>query len=114
MNNLLNFAGKPLIYPCNAIALLINADGFRKKDGQLYTGDDVFHCNSHGELFGVFSAIKLLKEIGESEEMQNIEKEIKDALATIHDGGKLPALDTYTGIGKACCEFLWKCPWVDD
>ena len=114
MDNLLNFAGKPLIYPCDAIALFINADGFRRKDGQPYTGDDIFRSNSHGELFGVISAIRFLEEIGKADEMQDIITEMKDALAAIHRGEKTSILDKYTGIGKACCEFLWQCSWVKD
>ena len=112
MNRLLDFKGKPLIYACNAITFFINADGFRKKDGSLYTGDDIWGSNSHGELFGVFSAIKFLEEIGKAEEMQDIDIEIKDALLIICNGGSPPVLDKYTGIGRACCEFLWKCSWV--
>lgn len=109
-----NMMGKPAPIGCNAIALFINCDGFRKKDGSFYTGKDIWDSNSHGELFGVFCAAEFLqKAIGIFWDV--LPSLLQILLLDIQDHKQsLIAIDMPTGIGKKCCEYLWRCPWVEN
>jgi len=112
MKNLLDYTGKPLKDACNTIALFINADGFRKKDGTPYTGEDIFNCNPHGELSGVFTAVRFLYECGKEQKFYNVMgSELTTALVSIQNGEDRIIIDAPSGIGRACCGFLWRCPW---
>ena len=106
-----NIIGKSASIGCNAIALFINSDGFRKKDGSLFTGEDIWHSNSHGELFGVFCALEFIQKII-NKIWDEIPSLLQVSLLNIQDSnGSLIMIDMPTGIGQRCCELLWRCPW---
>jgi hypothetical protein len=53
---------KPAIRCCAVVAILLNSDGYRKKDKSAFSASDVWNSNSHGELFGVLGAIRIADE----------------------------------------------------
>lgn len=95
---------------CELIAWMINCDnqfvGFTDKT---YTGEMIWKSNSHGELFGVMTAIEFVKSV--LKDGQVMESWYNKMCYKILEGHKEPVSIKYAGtIGMRCMKSLWRMP----
>jgi hypothetical protein len=94
---------------CRCIAWLINCDNIsltKKFTEKIYTKETIFNYNSHGELFGLYSAIDLINDILKNNRLLDVHiKNIKEIL----DGNELDIKSEYsTMIGLKILTFLYQ------
>jgi len=105
------FTGKLVKNGCAVVAILLNSDGYRKKDKSPFRAIDVWRSNSHGELFGVFDAIQFAGEMVNKMYdilLPEMRVAIGNALETGEDQDVEECEKWFTGIGRACAQMMWR------
>ena len=90
---------------CNLIAWLINCDNklFQFND-KIYTADNCWNCNSHGELFGILGAIHDIQKI-----MNTKKPEFKIWEKILNREIIEPDYKNASGLGMLCITQMWRC-----